>query len=305
MSIETKNNTNMMIAFRASLDQYVLPKRFTFPFYYEPDPLCRLAVKELQDYLSRQQDWEHNFGLIADKKGPVIGKMFGVLIVQKQNGDIGYLAAFSGKLTGENNTSAFVSSLFNIDAADGFLTKGMMVLKEMGVQISTFEERTDFNDCKKFVAKEQELFEKEIKAQKQLMKDGKKARKMRREQAKLELSPENFNALEESLIKESQGGNIRLTHLKRDWKVRLTKAQEELNLFYHELSLLKEARKNKSIALQQKLFEQYQFLNQKGERKNLSEIFKEFEPPSGAGECAAPKLLQYACLLYTSDAADE
>lgn len=64
-----------------------------------------------------------------------------------------------------------------------------------------------------------------------------------------------------------------------------------------EISLLKEKRKQQSIGLQQQLFENYHFLNLSGKQKNLLEIFKTSDhgnPPSAAGECAAPKLLQYA-----------
>ena len=64
-----------------------------------------------------------------------------------------------------------------------------------------------------------------------------------------------------------------------------------------EIESLKEKRREKSIALQQQLFENYQFLNLSGEEKKLIEIFRiaiNKMPPSAAGECAAPKLLQYA-----------
>ena len=68
---------------------------------------------------------------------------------------------------------------------------------------------------------------------------------------------------------------------------------------------LRQERKQRSIALQNWLFEQFVMLNSRGGRKNLIDIFKEAEviattkhhyPPGGAGECAAPKLLQYAFL---------
>lgn len=74
--------------------------------------------------------------------------------------------------------------------------------------------------------------------------------------------------------------------------------------------------KEESRRLQRLLFANYNFLNGRGESKNLLEIFKEEKPivpadewfdkskiinhksqilpPSGAGECCAPKLLQYA-----------
>ena len=64
-----------------------------------------------------------------------------------------------------------------------------------------------------------------------------------------------------------------------------------------EISLLTENRKQKSFALQQRLFENYQFLNFSGIVKNVLQIFESSShgnPPAAAGECAAPKLLQYA-----------
>jgi len=64
-----------------------------------------------------------------------------------------------------------------------------------------------------------------------------------------------------------------------------------------EVNLLKEKRKLKSFALQQQLFENYRFLNASGEIQNVLQIFEESShgnPPSAAGECAAPKLLQFA-----------
>ena len=64
-----------------------------------------------------------------------------------------------------------------------------------------------------------------------------------------------------------------------------------------KIAILKEQRRNKSFALQQKLFESYDFLNVKGEQKNVLKIFEQYTrdyPPAAAGDCAAPKLLQYA-----------
>ena len=64
-----------------------------------------------------------------------------------------------------------------------------------------------------------------------------------------------------------------------------------------EIIYLKEKRKNKSVSLQKKLFKNYYFLNISGEEKNILEIFKSSShrnPASASGECAAPKLLQFA-----------
>ena len=64
-----------------------------------------------------------------------------------------------------------------------------------------------------------------------------------------------------------------------------------------ERSRLIEIRKQKSYKLQQRLFENYQFLNLTGDTKNVLQIFEDSShgnPPAAAGECAAPKLLNYA-----------
>lgn len=49
------------------------PERFTYPFCYEPHPLCQLAAKEVQEYIARH-------GVIREDADN--GKMFGVLIVE-------------------------------------------------------------------------------------------------------------------------------------------------------------------------------------------------------------------------------
>lgn len=72
-----------------------LPTKFTFPFYYEPHPLSVLAAQALQEHLKTQKEWHHNFGLTPDEEGLEIGKMFGVLVVQNRQNELGYLWAFS------------------------------------------------------------------------------------------------------------------------------------------------------------------------------------------------------------------
>ena len=94
--------------FATPISEVQLPEKFTFPFYYEPHPLCEIAVNEVQEYLKTQTDFEHNFGLDASKKGLPIGKMFGVLVVQNKQNEIGYVAAFSGKLADKSLPEKFV-----------------------------------------------------------------------------------------------------------------------------------------------------------------------------------------------------
>ena len=97
-----------------------LPDAFTYPFFYEPHPLSMLAAEQVQQYLTAQTDFQHNFGLKPDMPGLVIGKMFGVLVVQDQDGKLGYLAAVSGKLAGTNQNQYFVPPIFDMLDPDGF-----------------------------------------------------------------------------------------------------------------------------------------------------------------------------------------
>ena len=93
---------NLFTSFKHSIVSEPLPDRFTFPFYYEPHALCKMATDEVQNYLKTQTDFEHNFGLDPSKKGMSIGKMFGVLVVKNQQNEIGYITAVSGKLAEKN-----------------------------------------------------------------------------------------------------------------------------------------------------------------------------------------------------------
>lgn len=56
----------------------------------------------------------------------------------------------------------------------------------------------------------------------------------------------------------------------------------------------KEEGRRRSIALQRWLFAQYSFLNARGEKAGMAQLFGDVAPPSGTGDCCAPKLLQAA-----------
>jgi tRNA pseudouridine32 synthase / 23S rRNA pseudouridine746 synthase len=83
--------------------------------------------------------------------------------------------------------------------------------------------------------------------------------------------------------------------MQKYWKIQEEIAKQELEVFQQEIDALKIKRKEKSSALQQKLFASYQFTNSLKQQKDIGSIFNN-NPPAGAGECAAPKLLHY-CFL--------
>ena len=85
------------------------PERFTYPFCYEPHPLCEMAAKEVQAYIVNHVEIRED----ADN-----GKMFGVLVVEYEGGQA-YLAAYSGLLAGRNDWSFFVPPVYDAQQPDG------------------------------------------------------------------------------------------------------------------------------------------------------------------------------------------
>lgn len=283
---------NFFQPFKTNISGIAAPEKFTFPFYYEPHELSVIASKELQEYLESQTDFEHNFGLKENQEGLVIGKMFGVLVCQNQEGELGYLWAFSGKLAGVNHLPYFVPTIFDMLHEDGFFRKEEEVLNAINRQIEILENSDELNNKKNQL----EITKIEALTDIQNQKDKIKRLKIERDEKRnsfTNLSSSEIEQLEFKLSEESKKESILLKKMTKYWNFQIENAQKDVNLLLDEINQLKEERRVKSGALQQKLFAEYSFLNQFGERKSIGEIFNN-NPPAGAGECAAPKLLHYA-----------
>jgi len=291
--------SDLFISFKHTIDSYPLPDRFTFPFYYQAHPLCRLAIEELQTHLETQTQWQHNFGLNEEEKSPAIGKMFGVLLVRNSHNEIGYLAAFSGKVAGSNHLENFVPPVFDMLNEDGFFVRGQSDLQQITAHIKLLEQNPKIKQSERALASEKEAAKQQIQAHRSAMIAGRQDRKQRRTDAELTLSTADFLQLKEQLGKESILHKNQLRDLTFYWDEKIKIAQDNLHAITDELVSLRIKRKEMSAFLQQKLFDHYRFLNQAGIEKNLCELFDvtpQKIPPAGAGECAAPKLLQYAFL---------
>ena len=290
-------------SFTQAIDAYALPQRFTFPFYYEPHPLCVLAANELQHHLETQHDWQHNFGLTGELTG-AIGKMFGVLLVQNPQGEVGYLSAFSGKLAEQNHWPRFVPPVFDMLAKDNFFHAENLQINQINEQLFAVENHPDISRLLTELETEQAQAQAELAAHRQVMIDGRQSRKAQRNQLAAQLAanptdetlPENA-ITEAKLSQESINEKNQLRDIKRYWDERIHTISQALSQLTDERETLRQQRKRLSAALQQKLFEQYRFLNIKGAEKSLNGIFNgtvELTPPAGSGECAAPKWLHYA-----------
>ena len=274
----------MLHRFTTPITDIPLPERFTYPFCYTPHPLCILAAKEVQSYLTRQTTWKDELRQ---------GKMFGVLIVQTEHGEIGYLAAFSGILAGKNLHPFFVPPVYDLLQPQGFFKIEEENISSINRNIRQLENDKAYAALSAELARTIQSAEDILATAKAQLKEAKTAREQRRKEKEL-------NAQEEAeLIRESQFQKAEYKRLERSWKARITTLQTQTEDWERRISALKSERKTRSAALQQKLFEQFGMLNYRGEVKNLCEIFGQTvhkTPPAGAGECAAPKLLQQAYL---------
>lgn len=190
----------LIFNFKTDISKINICSNLNNPFALVIPKIAKIAAKEFQNFITKEcQRWKHDF---RTQKG----KMFGILVVQKEDNTYGFLGAVSGKTPVNITDNKFIPSIFDDSVDDFFINKGMKVLAE----IST--------------------------------------------------------------------------------KIKKTKNKSEINAFT-------EQRKQKSFELQKQLFENYRILNILGIEKNVLQIFKgssHGNPPSAAGECAAPKLLHYA-----------
>ncbi len=285
--------------FTSDVQSIALPTKFTFPFYYEPHPLTILAAEELQHELSTHPLIAPLFDTEDENCLPT-GKMFGVLVVKNEKGELGYLAGFSGKLGSHTDLEGYVPLIFDLWNENGFFAREDVEVKAINAinaKIEKLEADTVYSNAKALlkqqIAEEKTAIE-EKKAQHKKQKNERKA--IRKEQEVI-LSPEEFQLLNDDLVKQSLRDKYELRVLTEYWQEQITTTRDITTSIEEELNNLKEERKQKSNGLQQKLFASYKFLNYKGEEQSLLEIFEKTvlqQPPAAAGDCAAPKLMQYA-----------
>ncbi len=282
----------MIHFFKKPVSHLALPEKFTYPFHYTPHPLCVLAAEEVKAYIASRKEWQEELAS---------GKMFGVLIVQTDNGitnneenQIGYLAAFSGNLDGKNLHPYFVPPVYDLLQPEGFFKIEEEQISAINIRIRELENSGSYLDSKEKWKIETEQAKAVLNQAKAELKMAKEAREIRRQS-----SPELSGEEQASLIRESQYQKAEYKRLEKKWNKRLEELETEVRHFDIEIERLKTERKERSAALQRKLFEQFRMLNAQGEVKDLYTIFEQTVqkvPPAGAGECALPKLLQYAYL---------
>ncbi|PPK86535.1 tRNA pseudouridine32 synthase / 23S rRNA pseudouridine746 synthase [Neolewinella xylanilytica] len=289
------NPTDVLHPLPPGTESTPLPDRFTFPFYYRPHTLAVAAAEDLQAHLRSDKSWDADFGLDADGTGRQ-GKMFGVLVVAHGDEELSYLAAYSGKLADSNHLPGFVPPVYDLLDERGFYRSGESEINAVTLELEALQANPAYIRAKQLLETTRLEAEQELQRERQLVKAGKQRRREAREAA-ADLSPTELEALEKRLAAESIRQSYGLKDLKRALEHRVQLAEEDVSRYEIAISRTEKRRREMSAALQDRIFTEYAFLNAEGQTRGLGSIFSETVfgvPPAGAGECAAPKLLQYA-----------
>lgn len=261
----------------------ILPELFTCPFCYTPHHLAIKAAKEVQHHLATRTEWTSELAQ---------GKMFGVLVAQDSNGHLGFLAAFSGNIDGRACHNWFVPPIFDITIPDGYFKTEERAISDLNRQIDAIENSESNILAIKRLDEIKRQAESAIGEAKAIVRQHKAERAALRQQT---LSTEQTA----ELVRQSQFEKAELKRLERQWAAKIADCESRAAASTAEIERLKEQRRQRSEALQTWLFEQYVVLNARGESRTISRIFADERgtmPPAATGECAAPKLLQYAYL---------
>lgn len=286
------SSKNKIISFSQPIDNQLKPKKFIDPFGTKVHTLAKKASHQLIDFLNNEEYW-NDVPLFSDLKAfKRIGKMFGVLVVEDEQGKIGFLAAFSGKLLGQNNYPHFVPPVYDMQEENGFYNKEEVVLLGISKEIKALEQ----GELYKTLLKNYENSSKQIENEWEKVKIAYKQSKAKRNvlKKKAQCNVEDVLTLDE-INKESIKANYAFKKEKLIYKERLNLCKAELTVFENRINHLKLIRKHRSKALQEKLYKQYRFFNKYKETVGLNTLFNHLDvPPSGSGECAAPKLFHHA-----------
>ena len=258
-----------------------LQQRFTCPYCYEPHPLALMAVEQVQRYVATRDDWAEELGA---------GKMLGVLVAQDAQGRLGFLAAFSGNLAGSVHHDYFVPPVYDLLDPQGEFKLGEAEITAINHEVERLKHSPELAAMLKRESDAKRQMADEVSAFKAMMAQHKLTRDQRRQDPGI--STDEL----EVLLNQSRFEKAELRRIRQRQEAQLSQITEEIADYNRHIDELKSRRKAMSEALQERIFRLFVVSNALGERRDLVEVFRPLGtlPPAGAGECCAPRLLNFA-----------
>ncbi len=202
----------MLHLFPTDRPQIALPSKFTNPFNYTPHPLSLIAVRELVAHIEAKKEWTQELQQ---------GKMFGVLVVETTEGEIGYLAAFSGNLGGKNNHQHFVPPIYDMLQPNGLFKVEEQAISDINTKIKQLESSHQYTETQEHITATRLNSKRQIEQAKRLLKEAKQAREVARQE---QLSPEDLALM----VRESQFQKAELKRLEQTLKGEISELEELL-----------------------------------------------------------------------------
>ena len=262
---------------------------FTDPFRYVPDPRVlqagRIVISRLAEWASMPEGTPEK----TIERSFAEGKMLGVLICRT-----GFLAAFSGTVKGPDGSvtasvDGFVPPIIDLTDEQGYFKINEAAITRLNKELKILSSSPAYNAIKTELINAQATRDAEIEA----LQDQIRLAKIQRDKIRNESTdPSKLDGL----IRESQFQKAELKRCKDRWKDRIYEIENQISEFEATIRDLKARRAEQSDALQKWIFENAIVHNGAGESLSIWEIFScgGLTPPGGTGDCAAPKLLNYA-----------
>lgn len=282
---ETKHSIRSRLIYPKDFKQEKFSGAFEYPHFYTPQTIAQKAAADLQSSLKNE---------LPDLTSAAKGRMFGVLVVEDPQGKLGYLSAYSGEFQEALENVPFVPSVYQLPKGEEFAE--MAGINAISKEIKSLKKSAGYIALKEELEQTRRSTQEKILAAKAAAKKAKRERDELRKKAQ-ELPEQQRQQLLEDLSLQSATTGMDLRRFTRAENLKLEKANKAFINFEEKINALRKERKEKSAALQEEIFRAFVFYNAKGEKKDVKKVFTDYGvevPPAGAGECAAPKLFQYA-----------
>lgn len=248
------------------------------------------AISLLMDEVAARKEWQQELS--------TNGKMFGILVVEMPSalanasatppspihplGDgMGFLAAYSGQIGGRSDWAGFVPAVFDYLQEDGYFKTHEAEISKINDEVKAITDSYGYQRAIKDLEHSQQEAHEETMRYQQFISEHKSSR-----------TPE-----------EAQYQNAELRRIKKRWQQTMEQRKRVCQDYEDRLLILKRDRIKRSDALQRWLFENFILRSISGKERSVLDVFTQYAhhyklkqqlPPSGMGECCAPKLLHYA-----------
>ena len=244
-------------------------------------------ARDLQ-HMSELHEGLQSLRLVITAKTGEGGKMFGVLLCQNENGDTGYIKAFSGLFNRISHVRGWAPPVSDLCDTAAHQEK---VEHQVGLLTNEVD---NLNDALATLRNQQEsitcTFEPLIDEQMHQNRRRRAKRKQQRELITDHDRPQRLNQLSH----ESQEDQDALRAIRSAHREAIHPITEKVTALEEQLLQLKRSRRDVSAQLNHTLQSACVLNNFTGTAKPLMEVFLNKGVPTGAGDCCAPKLLHYA-----------